>query len=291
VRFNPVEGPGLALPDEQRFAVSVHSYGGFPVSNWQILGGRLTSYNGRPVGGVLLTRAGGAGSGSVVGGMVRDLNFRDFGLRGLVAGVSQAAAAVVTTDQAHRLASGSTVFLRGVAGTIAVNGGPHTVTVLSANTFSIPVDTSASPAFVATRTGVWCQTDPDRDIDYTTSSASDLRELRFDALPGTNSGGHVTQATSKTTAVELNRMTGLITTHNANLAAGAAVILPLNNVWVEQGDIVVLNHDSSIGGTTGAYGLTARADTAYAAITIRNLTAGDLAEAVAIRFSILKTAG
>ena len=46
---------------------------------------------------------------------------------------------------------------------------------------------------------------------------------------GTGAGGTVTQLTSKSTAVTLNKPTGKITMNNAALAAGASVTFSINN--------------------------------------------------------------
>lgn len=57
---------------------------------------------------------------------------------------------------------------------------------------------------------------------------------------GAGAGGSVTQATSKTTAVTLNKPSGLITMHNASLAAGASVQFSLNNSTLGVYDQVVV---------------------------------------------------
>lgn len=57
---------------------------------------------------------------------------------------------------------------------------------------------------------------------------------------GTGSGGTVTQATSKSTAVTLNKPTGQITMNGAALAAGASVQFTVNNSLVDYADNVLL---------------------------------------------------
>lgn len=102
------------------------------------------------------------------------------------------------------------------------------------------------------------------------------------------SGGTVTQATSKSTAVTLDKITGEITMHNAALAAATIVSFTLNNGLVEASDQVVCTHHS--GGTIGAYTINGRATGAGTAqITIRNNTAGSLGEAVVVKFAVIKT--
>jgi hypothetical protein len=64
-------------------------------------------------------------------------------------------------------------------------------------------------------------------------------------------GGGVLQATSKATAVTLNKSCGQITMNGAALAASTTVSFTLTNSTIESGDIIVMNHIS--GGTLGAY--------------------------------------
>lgn len=98
--------------------------------------------------------------------------------------------------------------------------------------------------------------------------------------------GTVTQATSKSTAVTLNKSAGRITMNNASLGATTNVTFTLNNSYISANDILILN--VSAGATAGAYncwvsGLSAGAAT----ITVRNITAGALAEAVVINFALI----
>lgn len=104
---------------------------------------------------------------------------------------------------------------------------------------------------------------------------------------GIGSGGAVTQATSKSTAVTLNKPTGRITTHTAALAAGASVQFVVNNTVADAHDLVTINILD--------VALRYRAECVYAQsgrfdIALTNLTAGSLSEAVPIKFSISKGA-
>lgn len=103
---------------------------------------------------------------------------------------------------------------------------------------------------------------------------------------GTGSGGTVTQATNKFTAVTLNKPSGRITMNNASLASGATVIFQVNNSFVTTNDTVSANaidntgYDVTIGWTsTGAF-----------VIKVKNATAGALAEALQIQFNVIKGA-
>lgn len=104
---------------------------------------------------------------------------------------------------------------------------------------------------------------------------------------GVGAGGAVTQATSKSTSVTLAKACGRITMHNASLAAGAVVTFTLTNSAIEALDIL----DIGIAGgqvTGGSYHLSAVCAAGSAAITVRNLTAGALGEALVIAFATTK---
>ena len=102
----------------------------------------------------------------------------------------------------------------------------------------------------------------------------------------TGSGGVVTQLTNKATTVVLNKTNGQITTANANLLAATTVSFTLTNSTIEAGDIIVMNHIT--GGTIGSYLFQASTLAGSATIYVTNWTAGALAEAIGIRFAVIK---
>jgi hypothetical protein len=102
----------------------------------------------------------------------------------------------------------------------------------------------------------------------------------------TGSGGTVTQNTSKSTAVTLNKLTGNITMNAAALAAAAIVSFTLTNSTIAAEDVIVVQHVS--GGTVGPYLLNARAAAGSATITVRNTSAGSLSEAIVLKFLVIK---
>lgn len=102
----------------------------------------------------------------------------------------------------------------------------------------------------------------------------------------TGSGGVVTQLTNKATTVVLNKTNGQITTNNANLLAATTVSFTLTNSTIEAGDIIVMNHIT--GGTIGSYLFQASTLAGSATIYVTNWTAGALAEAIGIRFAVIK---
>jgi hypothetical protein len=99
-------------------------------------------------------------------------------------------------------------------------------------------------------------------------------------------GGGVLQATSKATTVVLNKSCGQITMDAANLNADTTVTFTMTNSIIESGDIIVFNHIT--GGTLGSYTFNASCGVGTANINVRNITAGNLAEAVVLRFAIIK---
>ena len=120
----------------------------------------------------------------------------------------------------------------------------------------------------------------------TVGVVSDLLGIGY--TPGAGEGGAVTQATSKSTGVTLDRAVGEITMHNANLAADTTVSFTLTNSRIGANDVMVLNHVS--GGTAGAYALNAQCGAGSASINVRNLTAGTLGEAIVIGFALVRGA-
>jgi hypothetical protein len=101
--------------------------------------------------------------------------------------------------------------------------------------------------------------------------------------------GTVTQATSKSTAVTLNKSAGRITMNAASLAAGTNVSFTFNNNNLSANDVLILNVTG--GATAASYNLWVDSMGAgTASITLRNTTAGALAEAVIINFAIIHCA-
>ena len=106
---------------------------------------------------------------------------------------------------------------------------------------------------------------------------------------GTGAGGAVTQITSKSTAVSIDRLCGQITMHNAALAANTTVVFAVNNTTIAATDTVIVHPNFG----TGAEGLSYNA-WCYRAVgggfyvAVRNITAGSLSEAVILNFTVIK---
>ena len=98
--------------------------------------------------------------------------------------------------------------------------------------------------------------------------------------------GAVTQLTSKSTGVTLNTSAGRITMNNAALAATTNVTFTLTNSKISVNDVVVLS--VSEGATAGSYNCWISGKAAGSAtITLRNISATPLSEAVVINFAII----
>lgn len=102
----------------------------------------------------------------------------------------------------------------------------------------------------------------------------------------TGAGGTVTQATSKATAVTLDRNCGRITLNGAALAAGAVVSFTFTNNRITERSIINMSIRSGAA-TGGSYVVSSDNATAGSCrVTIRNLTAGSLSEALVLTFAV-----
>ena len=116
-----------------------------------------------------------------------------------------------------------------------------------------------------------------------------LFEVTAGKLTGPTTGGTVTQATNKSTAVTLNAESGQITMNNAALAAAAEVSFTVNNDKVAATDAPYALHSSA--GTAGSYLINVNSVAAGSfKIIVANVSAGSLSEAIVITFVGLKGA-
>lgn len=104
---------------------------------------------------------------------------------------------------------------------------------------------------------------------------------------GTGAGGSVVQATNKSTAVTLNKVCGQITMNAANLTATTSVAFTLNNSAIAANDCVHVNIKS--GATANSYFVSVDLVAGGScSISLRNYTAGALAEGVLLQFVVIK---
>ena len=100
--------------------------------------------------------------------------------------------------------------------------------------------------------------------------------------------GTVTQATSKSTAVTLNTSAGQITMNAASLAATTNVTFTLTNSTISAKDVLLLTVTN---GTSASYNaFVSSMGAGSATITLRNISASPLAEAVVLNFAIIHCA-
>lgn len=100
---------------------------------------------------------------------------------------------------------------------------------------------------------------------------------------GAGAGGTVTQLTSKSATVTLNKPCGTINTHNASLTAGGTIYFTFNNSLLRAGDGLLTNNSG-----WGAYLVVARTvinGAAYIYITNTGSAAGNV---IPIQFQIIK---
>ena len=102
--------------------------------------------------------------------------------------------------------------------------------------------------------------------------------------------GTVTQATSKSTAVTLNKPAGRITMDAASLATATNATFTLNNSFISANDTVILTISGGQA-TPGSYNVFANALAAgTVSITLRNISGGTLSEAIVINFALIHCA-
>jgi hypothetical protein len=119
------------------------------------------------------------------------------------------------------------------------------------------------------------------DPEFTTCYAT--QEIGYSTAAQTA----VTQATSKSTGVTVNTSAGQITMNAASLAAATNVTFTLTNSLLSAKDVIIVNV-ASANATAGAYNCWVSSMLAGSAtITLRNITAGALLEAVVINFAII----
>ena len=122
----------------------------------------------------------------------------------------------------------------------------------------------------------------DQDINGADVVYSD-RELGYTAA----AQGSVTQQTSKSTPVTLNKSAGQITMNNATLNATTSVNFTLNNSFISANDTVILTLANS-GATPGSYtAIVSALTTGAATITVGNISAGNLSEDIVLNFALI----
>lgn len=103
----------------------------------------------------------------------------------------------------------------------------------------------------------------------------------------TGAGGTVTQLTSKSTGVTLNKLVGQIVTHDESMGSNSVKVFTVTNSLVGANDVVIVHRAS--GGTGGEYGVGVDAIAAGSFdVRIFNQGIGALAEALTLNFAVIK---
>ena len=97
--------------------------------------------------------------------------------------------------------------------------------------------------------------------------------------------GTVTQQTSKSTAVTLNKSAGQITMNNAALGGTTNVVFTLNNSTLSAKDVVLVNVAGGAASTESYNCWVSGHAAGSCSIVLRNITGGSLSEAVVINFA------
>ena len=105
---------------------------------------------------------------------------------------------------------------------------------------------------------------------------------------GTGSGGTVTQATSKSTAVTLNKPTGQITMNNAALADATTVVFGLTNSIIGANDTVVFTCAGGFGANYLVWAVNPAAGSV--SVAVRNVSGVSQSQALVINFAVIKGA-
>jgi len=123
----------------------------------------------------------------------------------------------------------------------------------------------------------------DQDISGADTLMSNIKLGYTSAAQGT-----VTQATSKATAVTLNKSAGRVTMNGAALAGSSAVSFTLTNSFISANDVLILCVSAgSVADVTTYTAYVNGLGVGTAGITLRNLSAVSQSEAVVVNFALI----
>ena len=180
---------------------------------------------------------------------------------------ADATAQIVTMDIPAQTSGAATISLVDFAGVNDTFAFVTKAQTLANKTLTAPIIGSATGTSLAV-TGALTTSSPTASFGFATGA-----------------GGAVTQATDKSTGVASNTNTTAITMNNANLAAATIVSFTFTNTTIGATDTVICTHESA--GTSGAYTINAFPSAGSAVISVRNNTAGGLAEAIVLRVTVI----
>jgi hypothetical protein len=99
--------------------------------------------------------------------------------------------------------------------------------------------------------------------------------------------GTVTQATSKSTGVTLNKSAGQITMNNAALAATTNVAFTLTNSTISAKDVIIINVAGGVASNETYNCWVSGHTTGSCTFVLRNISGGSLSEAVVLNFAVI----
>jgi hypothetical protein len=99
--------------------------------------------------------------------------------------------------------------------------------------------------------------------------------------------GTVTQATSKSTGVTLNKSAGQITMNNAALAATTNVAFTLTNSTISAKDVIVVNVAGGVASNETYNCWVSGHSAGSCTFVLRNISGGSLSEAVVLNFAVI----
>jgi len=189
---------------------------------------------------------------------------------------------IVVTNTAYTVTLPAAVSV----GTIGVQGySANVITFGATGTYRFGFSTADSGTTIAIY-------DLNRPLSYFTNAVTSASSIKSTSATagvgyGTGAGGTITQITSKSTGVTLNKVSGQITMNAAALAAAAEVSFTFTNSTIAATDVVVTAISS--GATAGAYNTHVDAIAAGSCrISITNFSSGSLSEAIVINFVVIK---
>ena len=129
--------------------------------------------------------------------------------------------------------------------------------------------------------------DANSGLDVTGNLTITTGNVEIDGDLIINDGGVISQNSSKSNPVTLNKRSGKITMNNATLNSDTTVSFTVNNNTVKTGDVIIVNHISD--GTFGDYIVQAGepvANTSFK-ISVRNISGNVRTDALVLHFVII----